>query len=279
MHQMRCSTISSSNFNISFGAGDNSGGSETGFSQQQPVKRRKRHHDIGSKVRSVQPVPRDKDGNYEMPVQVGILTVLNLGKIVWDQDSYHNERYIWPVGYTVQREYYSMKDPDQQVIYTCWITDGGDAPLFHVEAEDMVGSPIAAPTATGAWTTVLRAVNQIRQREHSNSASGPDYFGFSHPTIAKMIQDLPGADRCRSYIMQHFVEMKDRHVRGVIKKGRGGRPSTDMLSRGQRALMASSSTLPHVEAKLVGEKTASSQTEFAGTAKRISVATLTNNDE
>ncbi|KAJ2699248.1 hypothetical protein FB645_005393, partial [Coemansia sp. IMI 203386] len=279
MHQMRCSTISSSNFNISFGVGDNSGGSETGFSQQQPVKRRKRHHDIGSKVRSVQPVPRDKDGNYEMPVQVGILTVLNLGKIVWDQDSYHNERYIWPVGYTVQREYYSMKDPDQQVIYTCWITDSGDAPLFHVEAEDMVGSPIAAPTATGAWTMVLRAVNQIRQREHSNSASGPDYFGFSHPTIAKMIQDLPGADRCRSYIMQHFVEMKDRHVRGVIKKGRGGRPSTDMLSRGQRALMASSSTLPHVETKLVGEKTASLQTEFAGTAKRISVTTLTNNDE
>ncbi|KAJ1646255.1 hypothetical protein LPJ64_002225 [Coemansia asiatica] len=254
-------------------------GSEVGYSQQPPVKRRKRHHDIGSKIRSVQPVPRDKYGNYEMPVQVGILTVLNLGKIIWDQDSYHNERYIWPVGYTVQREYYSMKDPDRQVIYTCWITDGGDAPLFHVEAEDMAGSPIVAPTATGAWTTVLRAANQIRQREHSNSASGPDYFGFSHPTIAKMIQDLPSADRCRTYIVQHFVEMKDRHVRGVIKKGRGGRPSTEMLSRGQRALMASSSKLPHVEATLDGEKMACSQTTHAFTAQRISVATLTNSDE
>ncbi|KAJ2380291.1 hypothetical protein GGI05_006357, partial [Coemansia sp. RSA 2603] len=140
------------------------------------------------------------------------------------------------------REYYSMRDPNQQVIYTCWITDGGEAPLFHVEAEDMPESPIVAPTATGAWTTVLRAVNTIRQREHSNSASGPDYFGFSHPTIAKMIQDLPGTDRCRAYITQHFVSMKDRHVRGVIKKGRGGRPSVEMLSRGQRALMASTLT-------------------------------------
>ncbi|KAI9506137.1 F/Y rich C-terminus-domain-containing protein, partial [Coemansia spiralis] len=168
--------------------------------------RRKRHHNIASKVRSVQPVSRDKDGNYEMPVQVGILTVLCLGSIVWDRDAYHNERYIWPAGYTVQREYYSMKDPDKSVIYTCWITDGGDAPLFHVEAEDMTGEPIVSPTATGAWTSVLRTVNQIRHREHSNSASGPDYFGFSHPTIAKMIQDLPGADRCRSYIMQRFVE-------------------------------------------------------------------------
>ncbi|KAJ1902866.1 hypothetical protein LPJ81_003368 [Coemansia sp. IMI 209127] len=216
-----------------------------------PGKRRKRHHDIASKIRSVQPVPRDMDGNYEMPVQVGILTVLRLGQVVWDRDAYHNERYIWPVGYTVQREYYSMADPNKNVIYTCWITDGGDAPMFHVEAEDMPGAPIVAPTATGAWTAVLRTVNQIRHREHSNSASGPDYFGFSHPTIAKMIQDLPGADKCKAYIVQHFVEMKERHVRGVIKKGRGGRPSLEMLSRGQRALLATT-TGSAVEAPTTG---------------------------
>ncbi|KAJ1721827.1 hypothetical protein LPJ53_003684, partial [Coemansia erecta] len=256
----------------------NSSGPSAEIAQRPPGKRRKRHHDIASKVRSVQPVPQDKAGNYEMPVQVGILTVLNLGHVVWDRDAYHNERYIWPVGYTVQREYYSMRDPNRQVIYTCWITDGGEAPLFHVEAEDMSESPIVAPTATGAWTTVLRAVNKIRQREHSNSASGPDYFGFSHPTIAKMIQDLPGTDRCRTYITQHFVSMKDRHVRGVIKKGRGGRPSVEMLSRGQRALMASTST----------SKSAWSHADVGGydhggavpspasySSERISVATLT----
>ncbi|KAJ1887373.1 hypothetical protein LPJ66_009152 [Kickxella alabastrina] len=247
-------------------------------SAQQPAgKRRKRHHDIASKVRSVQPVPRSIDGNYIMPVQVGILTVLSLGRIVWDHSAYHNERYIWPVGYTVQREYYSMTDPNKQVIYTCWVTDGGVAPLFHVEAEDMAGSPIVAPTATGAWTTVLRTVNRIRQREHSNSASGPDYFGFSHPTIAKMIQDLHGADRCPSYIMQNFVEMKDRHVRGVIKKGRGGLPSTAMLSRGRRALMASFSALNQSDADARqggdGPSRLSPQIHSCS-AKRISVATL-----
>ncbi|KAJ2451276.1 hypothetical protein EV183_003730 [Coemansia sp. RSA 2336] len=243
-----------------------------------PGKRRKRHHDIASKVRSVQPVPRDKDGNYEMPVQVGILVVLNLGRVVWDRDTFHNERYIWPVGYTVQREYYSMVDPHNDVIYTCWVSEGKDAPLFHIEAEDMPESPIVAPTATGAWTTVLRKVNQIRKREHSNSASGPDYFGFSHPTIAKMIQDLPGADRCRTYVMQNFVEMKDRHVRGVVKKGRGGRPSVEMLSRGQRALMASSTssvTLRESQAAAGQQQ----QRDSASTSQRISVATLTNAED
>ncbi|KAJ2748104.1 hypothetical protein GGI19_006256, partial [Coemansia pectinata] len=124
--------------------------------QQSAGKRRKRHHDIASKVRSVQPVPRGEDGKYEMPVQVGVLTVLSLGTVVWDREAYHNERYIWPIGYTVQREYYSMTCPEKQVIYTCWVADGGDGPQFHVEPEDMPGSPVVASTATGAWTTVLR---------------------------------------------------------------------------------------------------------------------------
>ncbi|KAJ2325015.1 hypothetical protein GGH92_010546, partial [Coemansia sp. RSA 2673] len=137
--------------------------------------------------------------------------------------------------------------------------------------EDMPGSPVVASTATGAWTAVLRTVNQLIQREHSNSASGPDYFGFSHPTIAKMIQDLPGSERCGAYIMQHFVDMKDRHVRGVIRKGRGGRPSLEMLSRGRRALMASTSA--NQKPAMISESGGCCES-----ARRISVATLTNED-
>ncbi|KAJ1914947.1 hypothetical protein H4219_004560 [Mycoemilia scoparia] len=201
-------------------------------------RKKRRQQEISSRVRSVQPVPRDKDGNYILPIQVGILTVLDLGHVVWDRDTFHNERYIWPVGYTVQREYGSMVDPEKNVIYTCRITDGGDGPRFHIEPEDMPDKPIIATSATGAWTHAVKVVNQIRQRDHSNSASGPDYFGFSHPTIAKMIQDLPGVDKCRNYVLQKFVEMKERHVRGVMKKGRGGKPQASMLDRGRRALEA-----------------------------------------
>ncbi|KAJ2365395.1 hypothetical protein H4S02_010684 [Coemansia sp. RSA 2611] len=86
-----------------------------------------------------------------------------------------------------------------------------------------------------------------------------------------MIQDLPGAERCRAYIMQHFVDMKDRHVRGVIRKGRGGRPSQEMLSRGQRALRASTSA--NQSTLIVGKASG-----YSESARRISVATLTNED-
>jgi hypothetical protein len=30
-------------------------------------------------------------------------------------------------------------------------------------------------------------------------------FGFSHPTIAKLIQELPGAEKCTSFVAQNFL--------------------------------------------------------------------------
>ena len=35
--------------------------------------------------------------------------------------------------------------------------------------------------------------------------SGPEMFGFSHPTIAKLIQELPNAEMCDRYIFQEYI--------------------------------------------------------------------------
>lgn len=53
---------------------------------------------------------------------------------------------------------------------------------------------------------MVKTANMIRRRDHSNSASGPDYFGFSNATIAKLIQDLPNSEKCNTYVMQLFEE-------------------------------------------------------------------------
>lgn len=67
-----------------------------------PPKRSKAAH-IPVKTRRVQPIDRDEDGNPKLPQQIGVLTVLSLGHIVTDRPTFHNERYIFPVGYTVSR--------------------------------------------------------------------------------------------------------------------------------------------------------------------------------
>ncbi|KAG0209814.1 hypothetical protein BGX31_002044 [Mortierella sp. GBA43] len=171
-----------------------------------------------AKARKVQALEKDEAGNIKFPVTVGIITIWSIGHVVYDREAFHNDRYIWPVGYKMSRLYNSMIDPLTLTTYTCSVIDDGEAPKFQIDAEDQPGKPIIAGTATGAWTHIVKAANAIRKREHSNSASGPDYFGFSNATIAKMIQDLPNADKCSSYIMQRFEEPSPSSKGGEKRK-------------------------------------------------------------
>ncbi|CAO3650758.1 unnamed protein product [Mucor hiemalis] len=201
-----------------------------------PPKRSKINR-INVKTRRVQPIERDESGNPKLPQQIGVLTVLSLGKIKTDRDTFHNERYIFPVGYTVRRTYPSMIDPHNNTIITSTILDGGDGPRFHVLAADQPNDPIVANSATGAWTVVVKKSNEIRHREHSNSASGPDYYGFKHPTIAKMIQDLPGANQLTNYVWQNFEEMEPRAAKGVMAAAEKKRDNLEQMGNANRRLL------------------------------------------
>lgn len=198
--------------------------------------KRSRINRINVKTRRVQPIERDINGNPVLPQQIGVLTVLNLGKIITDRDTFHNERYIFPVGYTVRRTYPSMINPTSNTVITSTILDGGDGPRFHVVAADQVNQPIVANSATGAWTVVVKKSNEIRHREHSNSASGPDYYGFKHPTIAKMIQDLPGTKDLRNYIWQHFEEMEPKAAKGVMAAAEKKRDNLEQMGNANRKI-------------------------------------------
>lgn len=215
---------------------------------------------IPVKTRRVQPIERDEHGQPKLPQQIGVLTVQSLGKIVSDRDTFHNERYIFPVGYTVSRyekkecgmvfratlckvfliarvhcrTYPSMVDPNANTVVTSTILDGGDGPLFRVTAADAPDDPIIANSATGAWTVVVRRSNEIRNREHSNSASGPDYYGFKHPTIAKLIQDLPGTENLRHYVAQNFEEMEPRAAKGVMAAAEKKRGNLEQMGNANR---------------------------------------------
>ncbi|GAN04762.1 conserved hypothetical protein [Mucor ambiguus] len=196
------------------------------------------------KTRRVQPIERDARGQPKLPQQIGVLTVHHLGTIVTNKPNYHNERYIFPVGYSVSRTYPSMVNPNSNTVITSSIIDGGDYPRFQVVAADMPHEPIIASSATGAWTVVVRRSNEIRHREHSNSASGPDYYGFKHPTIAKLIQDLPGAKDLKQYVWQTFEEMEPRAAKGVMAAAEKKRGNLEKMGSANRKVPPTSSLSP-----------------------------------
>ncbi|KAJ7701475.1 hypothetical protein B0H17DRAFT_1004972 [Mycena rosella] len=167
--------------------------------------KRLKAHTVTSKNYSIPLVPRDKSGKPMLPLNVGIMTVIGLGAVCM-REHFHTERYIFPVGYEVTRRYLSTVDPVAEVVYHCTILDGGDGPKFQIIPADVPDRPVIAGTATGAWSAIVKQANAIRQRAHSNSVSGPDFFGLGQNTIKHLIQELPNADRLRDYVWQQFVE-------------------------------------------------------------------------
>ncbi|KAI9025818.1 hypothetical protein CLU79DRAFT_743225 [Phycomyces nitens] len=155
-------------------------------------------------VRSYVEIDKNTLGMYILPAEVDSWTVLDLGKVVWDRASFHNQRYIYPVGYRVKKWYRSMVDPHSDTQYTCQILDGGDEPIFQLDADDNPGEVWRGPTPTTVWTIAVRRAFAIRNMDYGHNPVGPDFFGLRKNTIAKMIQDLPNADKCQNYIWQHF---------------------------------------------------------------------------
>lgn len=101
-----------------------------GSATQKP----KRIHNSGrygpnlSKTRKVQHVERDEEGHIKFPLTIGIITLMDIGRVVSDREAFHTERYIWPVGYRMSRSYNSMVDPTKLTTYTCSVIDDGEAP-------------------------------------------------------------------------------------------------------------------------------------------------------
>lgn len=102
------------------------------------------------------------------------------------------------------------------------IVDNGDEPGFIVTCYEDKDHPItiSRPTASGAWAEVGKKFFELKKvsffsifyffQEHTGKdtytqLSGPEMFGFAHPTIAKLIQEMPGAEACTAYQPQQFV--------------------------------------------------------------------------
>ncbi|KAJ9072033.1 hypothetical protein DSO57_1031384 [Entomophthora muscae] len=160
-----------------------------------------------TKPRRVHPIPKDENGDFILPVQVGIFTILNLGIVDYRRPSFHTHRYVYPIGFKIQRYYKSTVHENAQACYTVQILDGAQGPRFEITADDRPGEPFTSETSSGVWSQIIKLSNQIRQLKITNSGSGPEFTGFSHPTIAWMIQCLPNVKKCSDYRWQEFEVM------------------------------------------------------------------------
>ncbi|KAJ3413785.1 hypothetical protein HDV05_007536 [Chytridiales sp. JEL 0842] len=179
----------------------------------------KRRRNAPNAIRRIQRIPTDENGVVTLPIQVGVLVIYSLGEIVHDRPGFHTDRYIFPVGYKSSRQFLSIVDPNNTTTYTSEIVDSEDGPKFIVTPQDAPEKAATGSSATGAWTIIIKAANLIRGKEHTSSASGPDFFGISQGVVQKLIQDLPNARKCLHYVWQEFEFIQGRGSKKLLRPG------------------------------------------------------------
>uniref|UniRef100_A0A667WR52 Transforming growth factor beta regulator 1 n=1 Tax=Myripristis murdjan TaxID=586833 RepID=A0A667WR52_9TELE len=174
-------------------------GRENGKEEVPKKMSKKRKLTDGSR-KLVQPIPLDSSGRPVFPIVLGGLTVYSLGEIITDRMLFHDQCAIYPVGFCSTRVFASMKNPDQQCLYTCQIKDGGTGPQFEIVPEEDPQNAIVASSALTCHSNLLKAIASVRSKPVAPIVpSGADFFGFSHPTIQNLIQSCPGARKCSNY--------------------------------------------------------------------------------
>uniref|UniRef100_A0A3Q4HPR6 Transforming growth factor beta regulator 1 n=1 Tax=Neolamprologus brichardi TaxID=32507 RepID=A0A3Q4HPR6_NEOBR len=174
-------------------------GRENGKDELPKKMSKKRKLADGSR-KVVHPIPLDSSGRPVFPIVLGGLTVYSLGEIITDRMLFHDECAIYPVGFCSTRIFASMKNPEQQCLYTCQIKDGGTGPQFEIVPEEDPQNAIVASSALTCHANLLKAIASVSSKSVvSIVPSGADFFGFSHPTIQNLIQSCPGARKCSNY--------------------------------------------------------------------------------
>eukprot|EP01080_Neovahlkampfia_damariscottae_P000097 gene97-4346_t len=140
----------------------------------------------------------------DLPLNLGVVTILSLGKVDV-RKNFHNDRYIFPVGYKSERNYNSYINPSEKVQYTCEILsdENTESPVFKVTPNDDPTQSFTSTTPTGAWTPIIKKVQESRKKiggkRQYSTVSGPEYFGLSNPKCRELLNSLENADKCESY--------------------------------------------------------------------------------
>ena len=178
-----------------------------------------------SKIDETVEIKRDESGSVIMPLVFGAIIVVSLGRVVPHGDKFHSRRYIFPLGYTSKRTYYSLKTPSSRCWYVQEVlssTTEPKEPIFRLTCEDDPEYPIQSNTPSGVWSEVLERIKPQREaivgRALHSTISGPEQFGFSHPIIHQLIEELPDALQCANYDPNLFFQPDPRGKRSKTKE-------------------------------------------------------------
>ncbi|CAF3363447.1 unnamed protein product [Rotaria sp. Silwood1] len=165
-------------------------------------------------VKQIQNYMTEEHEETSYTLRIGSLILHNIGQLLPHQLQsavFHNRNFIYPVGYTVTRFYWSMRRPNRRCAYNCSIIDVNNKPMFRIriqENEDEPAQEFLESSAKLVWHKIVDAIDSLR-RQHglvkmfSVFVSGEDLYGLTEPHIIRLIESLPGVEMLQNYAFKY----------------------------------------------------------------------------
>ncbi|KAF6776564.1 hypothetical protein AHF37_04024 [Paragonimus kellicotti] len=167
-------------------------------------------------------------GGVSAKLRVGGLILHNVGQLLPEHLAsglFHSNEFIYPVGYSSTRIYWSYRHVRQRCSYHCKIeevpyvsnqtadskTPSASCAKFVVICEED-GEPAELfehSTCDGVWQQILSRINQMRReaggrflRIIQGHLHGEVLYGLTEPHVVRAIESLPGVDRLSNYVFK-----------------------------------------------------------------------------
>lgn len=133
-------------------------------------------------------------------LRVGSLIFLSVGQLLPHQlQNFHNQNYIYPIGYKIIRFYWSMRHLNKRCKYICSIHENCGRPEFKVVVQETLENDVEIKdnTPKGVWQRILEQIAAMRRANQCvqlfpQFVSGEDLFGLTEPAVVRVLESLPG---------------------------------------------------------------------------------------
>ncbi|XP_063909689.1 histone-lysine N-methyltransferase 2C-like isoform X2 [Zophobas morio] len=140
-------------------------------------------------------------------LRVGSLIFLSVGQLLPHQlQNFHNQNFIYPIGYKIIRFYWSMRHLNKRCKYICSIHESFGKPEFRVVIQEGVDDDVefkdSSPKAL--WHRILDQIASMRRENQCvqvfpQFVSGEDLFGLTEPAVVRVLESLPGIETLTDY--------------------------------------------------------------------------------
>ncbi|CAF3505803.1 unnamed protein product [Adineta steineri] len=165
-------------------------------------------------VKQIQNYMTEEHEETSYTLRIGSLVLHNVGQLLPHQLQsavFHNRNFIYPVGYTITRFYWSMNRPNRRCAYHCSIIDMDNKPMFRIRTQENLDEPaqeFLESTPKAVWHKIVDEIDSLRRRHglvkmFSIFVSGEDLYGLTEPHIIRLIESLPGVEMLQNYAFKY----------------------------------------------------------------------------